>query len=136
MKDQTIRELDEAIQRNPEDVKTYLDRGYAYYEKGDLDRAIEDYDNAVRLCPNYVTDYIDSHFTHGGQEEVEAAIELLDSVASTPPETAADFYYTGVRWLFINNRLSAQECFKAALELDFEDRDKIEQHLENLEKRR
>ena len=136
MTDQTIRELDEVIRLNPEDTTAYISRGYAYLQKGENDRAIEDYDNAVRLCPNYETDYIDSHFIHGGQEEVEAAIELLDSLVSDPRETAADFYYTGVRLLFINNRHRAQRCFEIALKLGYSDREKVDRHLENLKNQR
>ncbi len=44
MNGQTIRELDEIIRLNPEDAKAYINRGYAYYEKGDYDQAISDYD--------------------------------------------------------------------------------------------
>ena len=54
MNNQTIHELDEVIRLNPEDATNYINRGYAYYKKGDFEQAIEDYDSAVRICPNYV----------------------------------------------------------------------------------
>lgn len=114
MNDQTIHELNEVIRLNPKDAAGYINRGYAYYEKGCNDKAIEDFDNAVRLCPNYETDFIDSNFAHGGAEAVEAAIELLNSKPNTPPESAADFYYTGVRALFENHKITAQRAFKIA----------------------
>ena len=136
MNNQTICELDEIIRLNPEDAKAYINRGYAYYEKGDYDRAIEDFDSAVRLCPNYETDFIDSGFAHGGQKEVEVGFELLNSVISSPPESAADFYYTGVKLLLINNRHRAQRAFEIVLELGYEDSTKLERHLENLKNRK
>lgn len=135
MNDQTIHELDETIRLNPKDAAAYLNRGYAYYKKGEYDKAIEDFDNTVRLCPNYETDFIDSDFVHGGMEAVEAAIELLNSKVNTPAESATDFYYTGVHACLCNDKLSAQEAFRMALALGHEDLTKVERHLENLENR-
>ena len=136
MNSQTILELDEIIRLNPTDAKAYINRGYAYYKKGDFEQAIEDYDSAVRLCSNYETDFIDSLFAHGGQEEIEAGIELLNNVIGSSPESAADCYYTGVKLLLINNRHRAQRMFEMALELRYEDLTRVERHLENLENRK
>ena len=102
MNNQSIYELDKAIQLDPENATNHINRGYAYYKKGNSEQAIEDYDSAVRLCSNYGIDFIDSNFEHGGRKEVATGIELLDSVISSPPESAADFYYTGVRALLMN----------------------------------
>ena len=133
MNDQTIHELDEVIRLNPKDAAAYLNRGYAYYKKGEYDKAIDDFDSAVRLCPNYETDFINSEFAHGRMEAIEAAIELLDNMIGSPPESAADFYYAGVRALFWNDKISAHRAFKKALELGYESYTKVETHLENLE---
>ena len=136
MNNQTLHELNEAISLNPENATTYLKRGDAYLQQGDYDRAIEDFDNTVRLCPNYETDYIDSKFAHGGEYLVERAIELLDSVINTPHENAIDFYYAGVRGVFLNDRLFARRYFELALKLGYDDREKVKQHLENLKNRK
>ena len=105
---------------------------YLHYLIGDYGAAIEEYDNAVRLCPNYETDFIDSNFAHGGEATVESAIKLLDSIVSDSPRNADDFYYTGIKALFTNDRLSAELAFQIASELDYGDRTKIDQHLANL----
>ena len=136
MNSQTILELDEIIRLNPTDAKAYINRGYAYYKKGDFEQAIEDYDSAVRLCSNYETDFVDSKFAHGGREEVKAGVELLDSVIGSPYESAADFYYIGVCALLMNDRLTAQSAFEIVLELGYEDLTKVERHLENLKNRK
>ena len=49
MNNQTIHELDEAIRLNPENATAYLNRGDAYNETGDYDKAIADYDEAIQL---------------------------------------------------------------------------------------
>ena len=136
MNNQTIQELDEAIRLNPEDATYYINRGYAYYKKGDFEQAIEDYDSAVRLCSNYEADFIESDFAHGGREEVEAGLELLNSMINSPPKSASDSYYTGVKLLLINNRHRAQRMFEIALELGYDDLTKVKRHLENLKNRK
>ena len=107
-----------------------------YNNKSDYDRAITDYDNAVRLCPNYETDFIDRKFVYGGKAAVESAIELLDRVISNPPQSSADFYYTGIKALFQNDGLSAERAFESALLLGYDNPAKINQHLANLKYRK
>ena len=67
---------------------------------------------------------------------VEKAIELLNSFINTPRESADDFYYAGVRALFRNDKIAARRCFRKARELGYGDLGKVEQHLEDLKKRR
>ena len=131
-----IADFNEAIRLRTNHAAIYLNRGTIYEILGNYDHAIEDYDNAVRLCPNYEIDFVDRNFAYGGKDIVENVRELLNNVISSPRNSAADFYYTGVRALFKNDRITARRCFNKALELGYGDRDKIERHLENLKKRR
>ena len=112
-----------------------MHRGSAYYDKGDYDKAIEDYDHAVRLCP-YETE-VDRTFANwvlvGYLEEI---ITRLRNIISDFPETHPNhYYYTGVLSLFENDGFSAEMAFQIALQLGYDDRTKIDQHLENLKNR-
>ena len=130
-----IADYNRAIELAPEYTLAYMHRGSAYYDKGNYDRAIEDYDHAVRLCP-YETE-VDRAFANwvlvGNLEEV---IKRLENIIIDFHEKCPNcyYYYTGVRALFTNDRLSARRCFKIALKLGYADREKAEQHLENLKK--
>ena len=93
---------------------------------------MEDYDNAIRLCPNYAPDFIDRKFVHGGEGGVQYAIELLRDTIASPPESADDFYYLGIKSILQNDTLSARDCFTLAERNGFEDTDKLRQHQENL----
>lgn len=129
-----IDALNEAIQCNPGDAIVYFSRGYIYFKQGNIDLAIADYDNAIRLCPNYKSDFVDAGFVDGGAYAFIKVIELLENMIRTPaPENAADFYYCGLRALF-SFRANAQEYFTKALNQGYEDRAKIEKHLENARK--
>ena len=114
----------------------YLNRGYAYDNKGDYDRAIKDYDNAVRLSPYYEIYFIDEEKIYWGKDELEKIIERLGSVINSLGESADGYYYTGVKALFENDGLSAERDFQIALLLDYDDQDKINQHLANLKYRK
>jgi tetratricopeptide (TPR) repeat protein len=48
--------LSHAIRLNPKDAVAYNNRGVAYIEKGELDKAIADYDKALELAPNSGSD--------------------------------------------------------------------------------
>jgi tetratricopeptide (TPR) repeat protein len=49
--------LNEAIQLDPKNAVAYANRGEAYKNKGNRDRAIDDLDEAVRLGPHIGSEY-------------------------------------------------------------------------------
>ena len=70
------------------------------------------------------------------EKAFKRAIGLLKSVVSSSRKSEFDYYYTGVRVLFMNDLLSAEDCFRKARKLGDEFAEKIEQHLENLKNRK
>ena len=46
-----MADYDQAIQLNPKYARAYVNRGSAWGNRGDLDRAIADYNQAIRLDP-------------------------------------------------------------------------------------
>src|SRR3712207_6918775 len=43
---------------NPSDARTFFNRGFAYEQKGNVDRAIADYSEAIRLNPSDVEAFL------------------------------------------------------------------------------
>ena len=52
-----IADYNTAIQLKPDYAEAYNNRGFAYYLKGDAERAIADYTRAIALRPNYPKAY-------------------------------------------------------------------------------
>lgn len=55
--DQEITVFTKAIELDPEDAEAYSNRGNAYCEKGEVDKAIADYTKAIDLKPKVVESY-------------------------------------------------------------------------------
>lgn len=49
--DEAIAAVDTAIRLNPEHATAYANRGLAYINKGDLDRALADFNRAIEIAP-------------------------------------------------------------------------------------
>ncbi len=73
----------EEIHRNPNDSEAYNNRGYAYSEIGDFDRALADFEAVIRLSPDDPTGYMNRGVakftlgdTAGAMADYETAINL------------------------------------------------------------
>jgi tetratricopeptide (TPR) repeat protein len=64
---EAIRPLD------PDYADTYNNRGNAYADKGELDKAVADYTEAIWFDPNYVLAYVNRGFFYANKEEYARA---------------------------------------------------------------
>lgn len=58
---------------NPPDANTYYNRGLAWHQKGDYDKAIEDYTEAVRLDPTLAVAYYNRGLSWKAKGDTERA---------------------------------------------------------------
>ena len=64
-------DYNQAIQLNPKYGRAYVNRGSAWGNKGDLDRAIADYNQAIRLDPKERESLLQPR--HGVGDETQSA---------------------------------------------------------------
>jgi tetratricopeptide (TPR) repeat protein len=67
------------INQNPRDAATFYNRGHAYDNKGEIDRAISDYSEAIRLDQKWAGAYNDRGFAYLGKGEFDRAIADFDA---------------------------------------------------------
>jgi tetratricopeptide (TPR) repeat protein len=90
--DRAIRDYDEAIRLDRNNVAAYLNRGSAYNSKRDHDGAIRDYAEAIRLQPGNVTALNGRGFAYKQKGDLDRAIHDLDEAIRLNPNFAARPY--------------------------------------------
>ena len=76
----------------------YGSRGYAYYAKGEFDRAIVDCNKAIELKPNFAEAYNNRGLVYLAEGELELAINDMDKAIESNPDYAEAYYNRGVVW--------------------------------------
>ncbi len=111
------------VKLNPKSASAYNNRGVAYKNKGEYDRAIADYDKAISLNPKYASAYNNrawAYFKWGkaakGLPDANKAIEL-------DPKNAPAYDTRGHIFEALDRKDEAIADFRKALELDPSDED-------------
>jgi tetratricopeptide (TPR) repeat protein len=76
--DHAIADYGQAIRIWPDAPEPYVNRGIAYYEKGEYDRAIADDDQAVRLKPDLAEAYNNRSLAYYKKRDYERATRDFD----------------------------------------------------------
>ena len=96
-----IEDYVKAIELNPDYVDAHYNRGGAYVNKGDYDRAIEDYTKAIELNPDYADAYKNRGFAYSGKGDYNCAIENYTRAIKLNPDLTEVYAGRGVAWLHL-----------------------------------
>ncbi|GBU23908.1 tetratricopeptide repeat protein [Fibrobacteria bacterium R8-3-H12] len=86
------------IFKKPKDAVAYYKRGYAYYEKGKIDKAISDFNEAMRLDPSLARTYCyigDGYFDDG---DYYKAISYYTKAIRLNPNYAEAYHNRGIAY--------------------------------------
>ena len=75
----------------------FSNRGLAYNNKGQHDRAIQDYDQAIKLNPNYAKAFSNRGNAYDDKKQYDRAIQDFDQAIKLEP-SAIRFYNRGVAY--------------------------------------
>ncbi len=76
----------------------FNNRGAAYNDKGEYDRAIQDLDQAIRLNPNYAMAFNNRGIAYDGKKEYDHAIRDYDQAIRLNPNLAQAFNNRGAAY--------------------------------------
>jgi tetratricopeptide (TPR) repeat protein len=90
--DEAIRYYDKAIALHPEFAQSYRERGLAYSNKGDFERAVEDLTKAIELDPDFSVFYTERGFYRIRTGDYDGAISDYNWVIKHDDLNKVDAY--------------------------------------------
>ena len=100
------------------DAEAYNNRGNAYYEKGDYDRAIAEYTEAIRLDPNFAEAYNNRGSVYGVKGDLDRAISDFSQAIRLNPNYAEAYNNRGMAYYGKRDYVKTAEDWAATLRID------------------
>ena len=95
-------------------ARAFFNRGRAWSDKGENDRAIQDFDEAIRLDPNYPDAFNNRGVAYSGKAQYARAIEDFDQAIRLDPNYAIAIYNRGLATQALGRPNEAAEYFQRA----------------------
>ncbi len=108
----------EALRLDPDHAFTYYNRGIAYNNLGQYQRAIEDYDQTIRLDPGDAFAYNNRGVTYCMQGQYRRAIKDCDQAIRLDPDYAETYNVRGIAYYNLGQYRRAIEDYDQAIRLD------------------
>ncbi|MEN9979485.1 MAG: tetratricopeptide repeat protein [candidate division WOR-3 bacterium] len=96
--DAEIQMLTRAIELKPDDPKAYNNRGLAYYQKGELDKAIPDFSKTIELKPDLAEAYNNRGLAYYLKGELDKAIPDSSKAIELKPDYAEAYFNRGLAY--------------------------------------
>lgn len=112
-----IEYLDEAIQLKPDYAEAFNNRGIAYFELGQYQRANEDYNEAIRLKPQRAESFNNRGITYIKLGQYQRAVEDFDQAILIKQNYAIAYGNRGSAYLSLNQYQNAIESYNEAIRL-------------------
>lgn len=97
--DKSVEHYTEALVLKPDLHATYINRGAAYKEKGELDNAIQDFTMVIELYPVYAKAYNNRGAAYLQKGELDNAINDFTTAIEINPDSATAYYNRGEAWM-------------------------------------
>ena len=112
-----IEHFTNAIQLMPEFAEAYIDLGFAYFSKGDLDIAIDNYDKAIELDSQFARAYNHRGNAYQERNETDRAIKDHNRAIELDPNDAIFYNNRGIAYGEKNELDLAIKDFDKAIDL-------------------
>jgi tetratricopeptide (TPR) repeat protein len=106
-----LREFDAAVQKDPDEVRYYIERGRTHYQMGELDAAASDFQAALRLRPADPQALGLSGMVLHRQSRFGDAIALYNAALEAQPGYGYAYCQRGASYAMLGRREQAREDF-------------------------
>jgi len=115
--DRAIAYLSKAIRLDSKYAKAYINRGIAWYNKGNYDRAISDYNKAIELNPRFAEAYINRGVAWYNKGNYDRAVSDYNKAIELKPTYALAYNNRGFAWKRKGNYDRSCHDYQKACEL-------------------
>jgi len=115
-------------------VKKYYNRGIAYSEKGEVERAIEDYTQAIDLNPKFADAYIKRGLAYTKKGEFDKAIADYTKAIELNPDYADAYYRRSKVWLHLGQPEKAKADMQTASKIGINSSTALDETLQNYDR--
>jgi protein O-mannosyl-transferase len=116
--DESLKNYQESLKRDPYPYCTYIDMGKIYFQKGERLKALELFRKAISANPSDVEGYYNVGSIYGMLKEYDKAIENYKKCIEIKPDYAPAYYYIGKVYTIINQKEVGKIYLQKAYQLD------------------
>lgn len=109
------------IARDDKDFRAWAERGMAWLQVNELDRAMADYDRAISLSPHYSYALLGRGMVFTRKRDFDKALSDLNKAIDVEPRTAVVYNLRGVAYMAMGDSDRALADFDMAIALDSTD---------------
>jgi tetratricopeptide (TPR) repeat protein len=106
------------VENYPEDPRVYLNRGVAYEERGDHEKAIADYSKSLSIKPDYIEVYLRRGIAYLNKGQYDQAIRDLNRTIALDPGFSKAYFHRGIVHDLCGEYDQAIADFTRALDID------------------
>lgn len=117
-KDDRLIFLDKAIELKSNHASAYYERGLAYIEDKQKEKALRDFSKAVELSPRLLDAYIARADIYREDQLYAKALKDYDQVIQQEPDNLSHYYSKGYTLIESGDYLTAIKIFSKIIELD------------------
>lgn len=116
--DEAIKNYNDVLKEDSDEIAAYNGRGIAYGKKNDLDSAIKDFSQTIKLDPNYAEGYYNLGLAHSEKGDAQKALADFNKAIELNPNYAEAYNNRGTIYVSLGDNNKAMADFKKAVELD------------------
>ena len=113
-----IKLYNEAIEIDPNAAYTYNNRGIAYNDLGQNERAIQDYNKAIKLNPNLAELYNNRGLGYQALKQYERAIQDYNKAIQINPNLYQEYYNRGLVYQALKQYKRAIQDYNKAIQIN------------------